>query len=281
MRISVFSDIHSNSIAFKACLERAEAIGFDACILLGDYVSDCAYPERTMELINGIKEKYPVHMIIGNREEYLLNHLHHPEKDNWQYNSQTGSLLYTFENLSKASLLSFENMPIYKKIDLAGYKPFEICHGTIHKSRASVLPGRRDADEAFLKMETDLLVLGHTHTMFIMNRHDKTIANGGPVGVPSDNTPGASFLMLETTENGWTPSIHKTEYDIHKVYAEIDESGLIHKANVWARGIKAMLKTGREYLLEVLEIVHVLSHETGLSASDERLWQEAARRLHI
>lgn len=280
MKIAAFSDIHSNSVAFSTCLSMAENIGFDACVLLGDFVSDCAYPDRTMELIEKIKNKYPTELIRGNREEYLLNHLHVPS-DDWKYGSRTGSLLYTFENLSRESLLAFEGMPISKTVSFSGYPPFEIAHGSHKKSRASVLPGHEDTEEMFSDMKAPLALVGHTHRMFIMQRGDKTIANPGPVGVPSGNLPGASFLMMESAKGEWKCSLHRTQYDVDRVISEMDESGLTEKSKVWARGIKAMLRTGREYLLEALDIVKALSYENHLSMDDERLWEEAAKRLRI
>lgn len=280
MRIAVFSDIHSNSVAFKAALTHAEKIGFDACVLLGDYVSDCAYPERTIEMISEVSSKYPTEMIKGNREEYLVNHLYHPN-DGWKYNSRTGSLLYTFEHLSKDTILSFEEMPIQKTVSIPGYPPFEIAHGSFTKSRAQVIPGHPDTDEMFSDMKTNLALVGHTHFLFVMQKGRKTIANAGPVGVPSRNMTGACFLMLESKKDSWQPSIHRVEYDINKVIREIDESGLAQKSNVWARGIKAMLKTGREYLLEVLDLVKLYSGQTGLSMDDESLWDKAAKELGI
>ena len=280
MRIAAFSDIHSNSVAFLSCLKKAETIGFDACVLLGDYVSDCAYPERTMEIISDIQSRYPTEMVKGNREEYLLNHLQNPS-DDWKYGSKTGSLLYTFESLSKNALQLFKSMPISKQIAFPDFPPFEIAHGSFLKSRAMVLPGNPDLEDVFSSMKTSLTLVGHSHRMLIMQRGLKTIANGGPVGVPSWNLPGASFLMLELKKGAWKCSIHRTDYDIDRVIHEMDESGLTEKSNVWARGIKAMLKTGREYLMEALEIVSSLSYEFSLPESDERLWEEAAKRLHI
>lgn len=280
MRIAAFSDIHSNSAAFLSCLKKAEEIGFDACVLLGDYVSDCAYPERTMEIISDIQSRYPTEMVKGNREEYLLNHLQNPS-DDWKYCSKTGSLLYTFESLSKDALLSFQDMPISKRVEFSDCPPFEIAHGSFLKSRALVLPGNPDMEDVFSSMKTSLVLVGHSHRMLILQRGSKTIANGGPVGVPSWNLPGASFLMAELKNGAWKCSIHRIQYDIDRVIREMDESGLTEKSNVWARGIKAMLKTGREYLMEALEIVSRLSKESGLQESDERLWEEAARRLHI
>ena len=53
MRIALFGDIHSNHLALEACLREAKGFAPEAWVFLGDYVSDCAYPERTMELMRG------------------------------------------------------------------------------------------------------------------------------------------------------------------------------------------------------------------------------------
>ena len=73
MKIGVLSDIHSNYYAFRACVDYMVQAGVGDFLLLGDYVSDTPYPERTMELIYELREKYTVHMLRGNREEYLLD----------------------------------------------------------------------------------------------------------------------------------------------------------------------------------------------------------------
>ena len=51
MRLAVFSDVHSNHFALEACFAAAERRGADLWIFLGDYISDCAEPHRTMELL--------------------------------------------------------------------------------------------------------------------------------------------------------------------------------------------------------------------------------------
>ena len=50
-KAAVFSDIHSNYHAFRACYEDAKAQGADLFLFLGDYVSDLADPIKTMNLI--------------------------------------------------------------------------------------------------------------------------------------------------------------------------------------------------------------------------------------
>ncbi|MDF2889187.1 MAG: metallophosphoesterase [Lacrimispora sp.] len=56
MKIGVLADIHSNYHGFRACYEEAVKRGVDQFLFLGDYVSDCAYPEKTMELLYHIRD---------------------------------------------------------------------------------------------------------------------------------------------------------------------------------------------------------------------------------
>lgn len=55
MRVAVLSDIHSNYHAFKACYVDAVKCGAESFIFLGDYISDLAEPQRTMDLVYEIQ----------------------------------------------------------------------------------------------------------------------------------------------------------------------------------------------------------------------------------
>jgi len=46
MKIAVLSDIHSNYHAFSACVNYALEKEIANFLFLGDYVSDCAYPQK-------------------------------------------------------------------------------------------------------------------------------------------------------------------------------------------------------------------------------------------
>lgn len=55
MRVVILSDIHSNYHEFKACYENAVKCGADSFIFLGDYISNLAEPQRTLDLGYGIQ----------------------------------------------------------------------------------------------------------------------------------------------------------------------------------------------------------------------------------
>ena len=133
MKLAVLSDIHSNFHAFSACLKRAEELKVDGFILLGDYISDCANPRDTLELIYKLRKDYPCWLIKGNREEYVLNNRVNPQ--GWSYGSSTGSLLYTYECLQDKDFEFLDSLPITDVINPNGKCDIRICHGSPTASR--------------------------------------------------------------------------------------------------------------------------------------------------
>ena len=92
MKLAVISDIHGNYKAFEAFLAYIEDKEVDAILCLGDYVTDSPYPQRTMELLFQMMEKYTCYMVRGNREQYLIDNYYHPQ--GWKlYSSANGCSL--------------------------------------------------------------------------------------------------------------------------------------------------------------------------------------------
>lgn len=73
MDIAVFSDIHGNYVAFQKCLEYAVEKNIDTFIFLGDYLGEFPYPQKTMDILYSMKEKYQCFFIKGNKEDYWIN----------------------------------------------------------------------------------------------------------------------------------------------------------------------------------------------------------------
>ena len=279
MKIAAFGDIHSNHIALRACLDAVEKIGVDGIVLLGDYVSDCACPQKTMVLLREIAERFPCRIIRGNREEYMIDHA--DGKNVWQDNSQSGSLLYTYENLTAEDIGWFRSLPIAMKVEMDGAPDFEICHGAQWQTRVMLLPGTEHADEMISRMETDLMLCAHTHEAFIIEKDGKTIVNGGSLGLPCNGDNAAAFAMIELIDGKWMPRLMRIEYDMDAVERDFRESGFMERGHVWARAMLATLRTGRDFTMECIGLVERYSQEKGLPFHAEELWQRAAAELGI
>lgn len=279
MKIAVLSDIHSNHYAFKACLDWIEQHQIHGIAFLGDYISDCPYPQKTMALMRMAAGRYPCWFVKGNREEYMIDRSCGNE-DSW-YGVQAGSLQYTYDNLTEEDIHFFSSMPSFMEVSMEGYPAFGISHGDFHKSRARVLPGNEAADRLLEEMQGTLHCCGHTHKPFIYEKNGKVILNPGTVGVPGSGSVQAEMAVVEFDKGRWKPQLVKVEYDIERAVQEFYESGLAEQSGVWARAIIAMMKTGRHYCDACISLVKKYEKETGKSFADLSLWQRAAEELGI
>ncbi len=280
MRIAAMGDIHSNHIALEACMRWVYQNDIDGIAFLGDYVSDCPYPQKTMQILRNIPPAYKTWFVRGNREDYMLEHRRNLT-EGWEYNSQSGSLLYTFENLTGGDLRFLEDMPIGMEIKLDGYPPLSICHGSMQNARELFCGDSPKTREVMDEMTTELLICAHCHRPYEFTRGRKTIVNGGTVGIPCNGQTAAQFILAESAGGGWKTQLISVPYDNEAVVAEFYESGLIDLANVWSRTIIAMLKTGRHYNKECLQLIRRLCEERGEDFGCEEIWREAAETLVI
>ena len=281
MKIAVLGDIHSNHIALEACLDRIRAERADGIAFLGDYVTDCPYPQKTMKLLKRAAEEYETWFVRGNREDYLLDHTKRLS-ENWHFCSQSGSLLYTYENLTGSDLRFFESMPIGMEVKPERYEPFEICHASMQNNRRLFVGDCKDTREVIDEMNTRLLVCGHCHKCYELTVGEKTLVNAGSVGNPQHAGVEATMVML-TAEEGenWRYETIYVPFDREAVIEEFKTSGLLEKANVWSRAYIAALRTGRNYNEDVVRYVSKASRKRKLPFDDEGLWQEAAEKLGI
>lgn len=100
MDIAVVSDIHGNYVALKCCLEYAFSRNISTFLFLGDYIGELAYPEKTMQILYDLNEKYKCYFIKGNKEDYWLKYRAGGEKGWKDKNFCSGSLLYAYNLLT-------------------------------------------------------------------------------------------------------------------------------------------------------------------------------------
>ena len=257
MRIAIFSDIHSNTPALKACFREAERQKAELWLFLGDYVSDCAYPERTMELVYNAMREHDCRLIKGNREEYLLNH--RKNGSDWQYGSTTGSLLYTYENLTDEDMLFFEKLPITDVVEVDGMDTIRICHGSPYKSREKVEAGNGMAEKLLRRIEESVLLGGHSHKQFFEYFDGKLYVNPGSVGVPTSGTTQAEMAFLESDGCHWKPKLVHVPYAVEETVREIEEADLPKRTLVWASCVIQCLRTGKNYPIKCLDLAEKLA----------------------
>lgn len=136
MSIAVLSDIHGNFEAFQVCVQYALERGIKTFIFLGDYLGEFAFPQRTMEFIYQLKDSYECIFIKGNKEDYWLNYRKFGECGWKEYDSTTGSLYYSYNNLTDKDLEFYSSMDSMKELRFGDMEPIMICHGSPRKVNA-------------------------------------------------------------------------------------------------------------------------------------------------
>jgi len=162
-KTAIFTDIHGNYHAFKACYEDAKKKGCEEFWFLGDYIGEFAYPLKTMELIYSIRKKYPCIFIRGNKEDYWINYR---KSDNhfWKDGDSTlGSLFYTYNNITDREIDFFETMPVSLDIKKEGALAITLCHASPLKNNRKLLPGDEESEKAIESCNTDFIFCGHSH----------------------------------------------------------------------------------------------------------------------
>lgn len=284
MKIVAFSDIHSNSVAFQACLDEIKAMQIDGIVFLGDYVSDCPNPLVTIDMIRKVQEEYTTWFVRGNREEYFLEYEEGKIGD-WHYNSYKGSLLYTYEHLNQSVLDWFRSLPNTCILEIEGTKPITLAHGSQRYTRELLDAGKENTKECLEELKTEYILCGHTHRQCIYKYNGKTLFNPGSVGVAIGVPMQAHYMVLEWNGSEWTGEERSVSYSIEPLKEIFYHSHLMNKGRVWPLAIIKSIETGINYGPLCAKRAYDLAVESGEELKDmvvpERFWEMAAKEFGI
>jgi len=273
MKLAVFADIHANFHAFHACFEAAKRVGAEGFIFLGDFFTDMAYPQRTMDLIYAIRAEYPCYIVRGNREAYIL--AQDSGKENFLPGSNTGSLYYTHTNLRRQDIEFVRNLPYAERIEIEGTR-LAIAHSTFESDRFYFDPTRATMADAFEKMPEKWLLTGHSHVQYSARQEGKTIINPGSAGYSTSIKMRAQFAVIDAKDGRVEWKFFTIPYDIKSTVIDQFESGLVDCAHIWALSVLNTLLMGRNVTMAVLKRAEAL-RDAGLSMDSEEVWLKAGR----
>lgn len=240
---AVFSDIHGNHSALQACIDYAMGRGITNFVLLGDYVTDCPNPQKTMEKIYVLKQYFNTYIIRGNREEYLINY-RKSGAGNWKKGSASGSLLYTYENLTGKDLDFFESLPNYGIYQQKGFPGFEYCHGSPTNTSELLFREKRNTKRVLSHLKTGVLLHGHNHVQGTYVYRGKKGVNPGSVGIPWYYDGKTQFCILHGSTKGWEEEYVQLDYNRKEIIREFKASELCQIAPAWAAVCMHTIRTG-------------------------------------
>lgn len=244
MKIAVLADIHSNYIALKACLEHAGKHGVDQFIFLGDYIGEAGCPQKTMDMIYELQEKYPSYFVKGNKEDCWLGFV--KDEGSWlKYgDSITGTLLYQYERRREQEQKFFEELSIAQKVVIEGYPAITICHGSPVHSNQSMRENEEETQKVMEACDTDIILFGHTHRRRVIEHNSKIAYNPGSVGAPLESDGKAQYMILQGKQGVWQVEYQDVEYNVEEAIGLMHQEGLDKYAPCWCKITEALLRTG-------------------------------------
>lgn len=281
--IAVLSDVHGNYEALKTCIKYISDKGIKTLVFLGDYTGELAYPKRTMQYIYELKEQYECYFIKGNKEDYWLNYEASGETGWKDWDSTTGSLLYTYNRLTKKDMDFYKSLSHVLKLEFVGFPAITFCHGSPNKANEKLLPDNDKTFNIMKNSDTDIIICGHTHVQGKLIHSGRFLYNAGAVGVPLYSDGKSQFLILHGENGEWTPEFISLNYDSDKVIRELYEDKLDEHAPAWCRISAELLKNGRVPHGRVLARAMKLCEEDTGSCIwpdvPEYYWQQAINEM--
>lgn len=272
--IGVFSDIHSNYYALKACFDHAvNCCGASVFIFLGDYISDLAMPRETLDLIYKIRSCYRCYFVRGNRERYMLDCK--AGKLCFSKDENTGSLFYTYERLDNGDFEFFEGLKFYDQINIDGVA-FEIAHSAPDNDRLYFEWEDDYTSEVLKSMKTKNYLTGHTHRQYVHSRDGKTIVNPGSVGESRGKGCVAEYCIIEIEDGQPIFKLQSIDYNLEMTIKSQFERGLVDYAKYWALAVLHDVITGEDYTQNVLKTAQSVAKGDVSVMKDINVWKKVS-----
>jgi predicted phosphodiesterase len=230
--LAIVSDVHGNSVAFKAALDDMSGLGVDAVISLGDVAATGPSPVDSVRMM--VRHRIP--SVMGNTDERILR------PDASKFNSERGSEIPVIDEWCSKKLGAAEMARISTFKPLLhvqfGSKNILCFHGS-PRSNTEVIDAstaEKTIGEIFAGHATELFAGGHTHVQMLRRHGSSQIFNPGSVGLPyyigSDGSHyrpvRAEYAIIES--NGPTLSVRfrRVAYDLDELVRDVQRSGMPH-----------------------------------------------------
>lgn len=252
--VAVISDIHSNYLALKACLDYLENRDIDAYLFLGDYVGEFPGIEQTMSSLHELRAQKQCYFIRGNKEEYQLNGMGtgHPDWD--PYPSCIGMLRYAAKHLTKKDMEFFESLPISREVQFEDLPKLMLCHGSPRKVNEKLPQDEAKMEEILYSVDANYILCGHTHKKTEVTYKDVHIWNPGSVGCSIDTPFSYKFMILHEQDGKWCPDFISLPADSEAIIEWMKQEGFYHIAPYWAKMTERLIRNqmGKETYGSVL-----------------------------
>lgn len=231
MKIAVISDIHANPEAFNKVLDDINLFNPDMIFCLGDLILAGYNPNKVLDEIFKLKEKYQDNFIIiqGNTDKMVANCT--PElllKTKEMFRCMGYSLEEDVKITDKKYIDFVKNLKEKENLTVNGLK-IELVHGSPRNQSENIYPDldNNEVEKMVENSDADLILCGHTHIPCGYSlKSGKTVVNVGSVGRSMTKDKMPIYLQITIDKDGKFFVEHKVvKYDNELVAKHILSRG--------------------------------------------------------
>jgi predicted phosphodiesterase len=241
MRVGLIADVHGNLHALEQVLLALDAQDVSLVLCAGDLVCYGAHPNEVVRLL----QEHHVSCVAGNYDDAVAWHLPAASrKPSTPANEplKRAALAWTQEQADLSTLQYLADLPWMLRHWVDGVRLCVLHAGLDHLDEwidADNLPA---IDDLARSLAADVVVLGHTHQAYALERQGMLFVNPGAVGRALDGDVRASYAILDTAT--YRASFGRTAYDVEAAAQSIAASGMPEE-------IAAMVLCGARRIEEV------------------------------
>lgn len=260
MKLALLSDVHGNLPALLAVLEDLKDFQPDTLAVAGDLTGG-PYTNEVLEVLRAQNAG----LILGNSDLGLVRHLRGEGPAQWHALKQFGLLRWNARNLSQEYFQFLSGLPEQRTLNLRGADPIRMVHGSPRDPFESIYPEKDVSvlDLSLAMVDEPVMVCGHTHEPWCLQRNGKMALNPGSVAGPLNGDIGAQYACLEWVGGHWQVAQKLVPYDLAPLQEAFFESGLIQEAGPIGRGFLLSIETGQDVTLDFLNFAYQLAEQAG------------------
>jgi putative phosphoesterase len=191
VKIVVISDIHSNFAALDALSE----VGYDELWCLGDLVD---YGPEPNEVIQWVQEN--AHVCVRGNHDHAVGFDVDPQCSAPFKKLAASTRHFTQDVMTDADVEYLRSLPIQREIRTNGTS-FYLVHAIPTDPLFGYCPEESETWKQEVSwINSDVLVVGHTHTPFVRRVGETIIVNPGSIGQPKTGRPFACCAVWEDGE---------------------------------------------------------------------------------
>ena len=233
MKIALLADIHGNSLALDATLAEIETIGVDEYWVLGDLVALGPDPVGVLQRLSTLQN---CSFIRGNTDRYTVTG-DRPGPFADDLGSDTEKIR-VFAEVAVTFAWTQGAVTAAGWFDWLAQLPLEL-HKTLPNGTTCLLvhatPGTDDGTgidkdmsdaeihELMDGCSDDLICVGHTHQRVDRKVGQWHVLNPGSVSNPRPPVLGASYAILDATDEGYTIEHRQVGYDREQVISQLQK----------------------------------------------------------